>query len=368
MAQGVTPDGISVHNRVEGTTERKLYAKVVDIILNSRTLWARLNGMGKPFRGKTMDFTVKVTDSGLGEFFSGLETLSTAASDTTIELSFAHTAFAQPVVLPMLESMANTGREATIDLDQFKFDEAVAEANQALGAAVYGTGAGDQFLGLEALVDDGSNAATIGGQTRSSYDSLDADVDASGGTLTLAKLATLEDGTSAAGVESEHATLHVTTQTVWSLYEQLLNPSVRADYASVGYNALGVRADSVVKSRASLKGAAGFTALTYRGVPVIKDDACTSGYWYMLNERYMGWYGRTVVPSKYSGEVSKVNLGTPSTMEGVAAAPSNYHGWFVQKAKMMPNQAGMIARFYCVGQMCVTQPRRLGKLTGITGV
>jgi len=361
-------DGIQYGNRVDTTSERKLYAKVVDNVLSSRTLASRLMGNGKPFMGKTFDYTIKITDSALGEFFTGLETLSTAASDTTITLSYAHTAFAQPVVLPMLESFANQGREGTIDLDQFKYDEAVAEATQKIGSAIYGTGSGDQPLGLGAIVDDATDVTTIGGQSRSTYAVLKATRTASGGTVSLAKLATLDDTISASGVESESATLNVTTKTVWSLYEQLLAPAVRAEYASVGYNALGVRGDAILKSRAELKGAAGFTALTYRGVPVIKDDACTSGNWFMLNERYLEWRGRSVVPSKFAGQISKVNLGTPSTMEGVAAAPSNHNGWFVQQAQMMPNQAGIIARFYVIGQLCTSQPRRHGRLTGISGV
>ena len=221
MAQGITPSGIAVHQRVEGTTERKLHAKVVDNVLNARTLWSRLQGNAQPFAGKTFDITVKVTDSAQGEFFSGLEALSTAASDTFIELSYAHTAFAQPIVLPMLESFANTGPQATIDLDMFKMEEAGAEAIQKLGTAIYGTGAGDEPLGLGAIVDDATDVTTIGGQSRDAYTVLKATRTASGGTLTLSKMATLDDTISASGIESETPTLGVTTKTVWSLYEQL---------------------------------------------------------------------------------------------------------------------------------------------------
>ena len=91
MAQGVTPSGIAVHNRVENTTERKLHEKVVDNVLNSRTYFSILMGMGKPFMGSTYDYTIKIEDSGLGEFYTGLETLNSSASDTTITLSYAHT-------------------------------------------------------------------------------------------------------------------------------------------------------------------------------------------------------------------------------------------------------------------------------------
>lgn len=369
MAQGVTPAGINPNARINPTTERKLYKKVVDNVLNSRTLMARMMGNGKPFNGKTFDIPVKITDSGLGEYFVGLETLSSAASDTLIELSFAHTAFAQPVVSIMLESFANSGPEQSIDLDVFKLEEAVAESVQSLGTAMYGTGAANQPLGLEAHVDDGTNTSTFGGQSKTTYSALNSTVTASGGTLSLAKLATLESAISSAGIETEYPTIHVTTKTIWNLYESLLQPNVRAEYSSIGYPALALRGNGLARSRAELKGAAGFTALSYRGIPVIADEACTSGVWYMINERYLEWRGRTIVPSKYSGVLEKVSL-VGNTMEGVAAeikAPSDA-GWFFQKQQVMPNQAGMIGRFYVIGQMVGSQPRRHGKLTGITGV
>jgi hypothetical protein len=369
MAQGVTPDGIPVSNRVETLTERKLHAAVVDNILNSATYASRLMGMGRPFMGKVKDYTVKITDSGLGQFFTGLETLSTSASDTTITLSYAHTAFAQPKVNIMLEAFANAGQTGTINLGNFKDDEAVAETVSRMGTALYGTGAGDQPLGLEALIDDGTNAATIGGQSRSTYTNLQGTVTDSGGTLTLAKLATLQDSISASGLVSEEPNINVTTKTVWSLYEELLQPQVRASYQTVGTNSvLPIRGSQVVSPQ-DARGTGGFTALTYRGNPVIKDDKATSGVWYMVNERYLFWLGRTIVPEDFKEHVTKVGLGKARTMEGVGAnRPSDFNGMFFQKDQMLPNQAGIVGRYYVIGQFATNQPRRHGKLTGITSV
>jgi len=199
---------------------------------------------------------------------------------------------------------------------------------------------------------------------------LNGTVTASGGTLTLAKLATLESAISAAGIASEYPTLHLTTKTVWDLYERLLQPNVRAEYASVGFPALSLRGNSLSRSRVDLKGAAGFTALSYRGISVIADDAATSGAWYALNERYLEWRGSTSVPAKYRGQLEKVSLATNRATEGVGAEQSvpSDAGWFFQKQQMMPNQAGMIGRFYVIGQTIGKQPRRQGKLTGVTGV
>lgn len=368
MASGITPDGIPLSNRVENLGNRKLHAAVVDNILSSATYSSRLMGMGRPFMGTTQDYTIKITDSGAGEFFTGLETLSTSATDTTITLSYAHTGFAQPKVNIMLEAFANAAAPQKIDLGDFKDDEAVAETISRLGTAVFGSGSGDQPLGLEALIDDGTTAGTIGGQTRSTYDSLDGTVTDSEGTMTLAKLATLEDAVSAAGLSSETPNIHVTTKTVWSLYEELLSPNVRAEYSTVGYNRVPVRGTGIVKA-SELKGGSGFTALSWRGQPVIKDDKATSGVWYMVNERYLFWLGRTVVPKDFKPHVRKVSLGKARTIEGVAAArPSIFHGFFRQEDQMLPNQAGIVGRYYVIGQFATNQPRRHGKLTGVTGV
>lgn len=363
-------DGIQFGGRVDNTTERKLAAKVVDSASSARTYFARQMGMGRAFNGKTMDFNLKISDSGLGEFFTGLETLSTTATDNNILLSYGQTAFAQPVVSIMLESFANSGETQTIDLDAYKTEEGITEMIQKLGTAMYGTGSGNQPLGLEALVDDGTNASTIGGQSRSTYTNLKGTVTASSGTVSLNKLATLEDTISASGLDTETPNISVTTKTIWSLYEQLLAPTVRMEYQTTGgYDMLPLRGDSIVK-RGTIKGGQGFTALAFRGNPVIKDDACTSGVWYMLNERYMFWAGRNEVPSAYKDYLEKVSLGERKTMEGVGAelTPPTTYGWFAQKKMMLPNQAGMVGRFYVIGQMVATQPRRQGKLTGITSI
>lgn len=357
-------DGMQFGNRVDHTSERKLHAKVVDTVLNTASLYSRLAGNGKEMVGKTYDYTVKITDSAQGQFYAGLETLNSSASDTTIQLSYAHAAFTQPKVSILTEAMANQGETQSINLDRFKLDEAVAEARQALGSAVYTQPNSKAFNSLAQIVAD---SGTIGGQSRATYSALDAVVTASGGTLSLSKMATLYDDVSDMGAQSEQPTIFAASKDVFSLYEQLLQPTMRADYSSTGYDRLPVRGKSGVKA-AELKGAAGFTILYFRGVPLLVDEMAPSGTLYALNENYLQWMGRTIVPSEYKGHLERVSIGAPSTMEGASAAPSDYHGWFWQKDQMLPNQAGMIGRYHVFGQMCTAQPRRHGKLTGITSV
>ena len=358
-------DGIQYGNRVDNFSERRLHAKVVDNILSTPTYWSRVMGKGKPFLGKTEDVTVKISQDTQGEFVTGLETLNSAAANTTISLSYAQTAFTQPKVSVMLESFANTGATATIDLDAYKYEEAAAEALQRYGSTIYADGTANRPNGLGNIVLD---SGTIGGQSRSTYSQLAATVTSWSTTLTLAKMATLYDTISSG---SDVPNIGVTTKTVWSLYEQLLTPNVRASYNEVGYDKVPVRGDYAVKA-SDLKNAAGFTSLSYRGMPIIKDDFCTSGYMYFLNEKYFDWKGRSIVPDEYKNFLTKVNLGTAKAAEGTGFdaldMPSEYNGWFYQKPLMLPNQAGTIARFWVIGQMVAKGFRRSGVGTGITSV
>lgn len=362
-------DGIQYGQRIDGTTERKLHAKVVDNILSTPTYFSRILGQGKPFLGKTEDITIDVVQDTQGEFFIGLEALNSAAATTTITLSYAQTAFTQPKVSIMLESFANAGQTGTIPLDAFKYEKAAAETLQKFGTAIYADGTANRPNGLGLMVDD---SGTVGGQSRSTYSVLNATDTASGGTLTLAKMATLHDAVSSAGLQSEEPNVGLTTKTVWSLYEQLLSPNVRVSYNEAGYPALAVRGKYAMRNKAELKNAQGFSSLSYRGMPIIKDDFATSGYLFFLNENYYDWIGRSIVPDEYKDFLKKVSLGTKRAYEGTGAEaldmPSEYNGFFYQQPMMLPNQAGTIARFYVIGQVVGKGFRRLGRLTGVTGV
>lgn len=361
-------DGAPFGSNVDNFNDRKLYAKVVDQIQNAPTFYSRVQSKGQPMEGKTMDWTVDVVADTQGEFFTGLETLNSSYINSTITLSYAQTAFTQPKVGKMLDDFANVGSMAIINLDVFKYQKAAAESMQRLGSAIYANGTANRPNGLGIGVLD---SGTIGGQSRSTYPQLNATVTASGGTLTLAKMATLDDNTRAASLMQSTTNIGVTTKTVWSLYESLLQPNVRQGYMDYGPPKLGIRAMTATRGDRANDGA-GFLAIEHRGKPIIADDFATSGYLYYLNEDSFGWVARSIVPEKYKGMVEKVNLGTKGSYEGVGQQildlPSEFNGWFFQKDMVLPNQAGTIGRLYVIGQFCFWEPRRNGVLTGITGV
>lgn len=359
-----------ITNRLDGTTERKLHAKVVDNVLNAPTYASRILSKAGQFMGKTMDYTVDITLSDQFEWFTGLPNLNSSAEDTAITLSYAPTAGTQPKVSIMLESFANAGQTGTIPLDAYKFEKAGQEVIRNLAGAIYDTGAGDKPNGLQSIVDNGTNAGTIGGQSRTTFSALNAGAYTEFGTMTLAKLGTLDD---AAAVGSELGAvpgMNVTDFPTWSLFEQLLDPNVRANYESAGFPRLAIRGDGTV-SKAQLGGAAGFIALHHRGMPLLKDKFATSAVWYKLNEDSFGYSGLTIVPAEYKAlGVRKVNLGSMEAYESLAAseAPSEFNGFFYQPPIMMPDQPGTIARFYVMGQMMTWNPRLNSQGHTITGI
>lgn len=362
-------DGDQYGSNVDNFTNRKLRAKVVDNILNAPVYFSRQLSQGEPMQGKTEDVTIDVVQDTQGQWITGLEDLNSAAINSTITLSFAQTAFTQPQVSIMLESFANTGISGIIPLDPFKYAKAAAQTLQAMGSAIYGTSAGNQPSGLGIIVLD---SGTIGGQSRSTYPTLNATNTASGGTLTLPKLDTLFDAISSAGLSMEEPNTGLTTPTVWSYYGQLLAPALRENYNEAGFDRVPVRSMTAVRGKGDLVSGAGFTSISYRGIPVLKDQFSTSGYFYLLNELKFGWYGRSIVPEEYADTLEKVNLGTNKAYEGTGAEamdlPSEYNGFFYQKMLTIPYQAGRLGRFYVIGQEVSWEYRKEGQLTGITGI
>lgn len=364
-------DGMPITNRLDGTTERKLHAKVIDNVLNAPTMASRVLSKAGLFQGKTMDWTVDITQSDQFEWFTGVPTLNSAAEDTAITLTYAPTAGSQPKVGIMLESFANAGQTGTIPLDAYKYGKASQEVIRNVATAIFGTGSGDQPNGFQAIVDNGTNAGTIGGQSRTTYDALDCGAYTdSGGVVSLAKLGTLDDAAAKGSELGAVPGLNVTTFTVWSLVEQLLDPNVRANYEASGFPRLAIRGDGTT-SKAALGGAAGFVSLHHRGMPLLKDKFATTGVFYKLNEDSYGYFGLNTVPQEYKDlGIRKVNLGSMEAYESLAAkeGPSEFNGFFYQPPMMMPDQPGTIARFYVMGQMATFNPRLNAQLHSITGI
>lgn len=335
-------------NRLLTTTRFKLMPKVVDTVLNSNVFATRMLGKAKKWSGSSMKFPVKYQTNNTFTSFDGFDTFSTSAVDTRVNMEF-NPAFAQiSVSVPMTELSMNATEDGILDLMALELKSSAQDMADAVGTQFYSDGTGNSnkdFLGLAALVDDGTSVATIGGLSRSTYTTLQSTVTASSGTLSLAKMATLWNAITSGGVKP---TIGITTETVFSLYEQLLQPQERI-----------VKDVGLIKG--GLKSGTGYTGLDYKGMPILMDEKCTSGVLFFLNEDFLDFYAlpmKGTEPVKYKSVDIEGN-----DYSDVLGLGFSWSDWIKPV-----NQAALVGHVYLGGQLLTDNPKRHGKLTGITSV
>jgi len=269
-----------------------------------------------------------------------------------------------PIAIPGMEKAVNRTEAEVINLVRVETESAQEDALDDIGTMLYADGTGNSnkdFLGWDALIDDNTSVVTLGGLSRTTYTTLKGTRTASGGTLTLTKLATLISAVSAGSAARQRPTCFVSNETVWDLYESLLTPTQQATYEATGLPMMTRTSKAPIRS-AELKGAAGYVALTFRGIPFVADEKSTAQTLWAANENYIDWYGLR------DPDLQSISLGT-ADIEGVySEAPSQNTG-FQWTGFLRPiNQYGEVAHIYLLGNQVTFNPKRHGRLTGITGV
>jgi hypothetical protein len=346
-------------NRVLTTTNQYIMPKLVDTILNSNVLLTRVLSSAKKWQGERMLFPVKFAKNQTGTSFSGFDTFSIAGQNTRVRMEYYPSFYRIGIALPLDEISVNQGsEEKIIDLIDLEVKSSAQDMADNLGDIFYSDGSGNggkDPLGLAALVDDGSVASTIGGLSRSTYTTLQSTVTASGGTLSLAKMSTLYNSISSGSVTPS---LGITTKAVFALYESLLTSQERIvkEVSTMKYTT-----SNGLNSGTGLIGGTGFTGLFYKGFPILADEKATSGTLYFLNEQFLDFYA---VPMAMT---EAIKYGSADIAGNDYNAPLGlgftWSGW-----KKTFNQATIVGDVYLGGQFVTTNPKRHGKLTGITAV
>ena len=332
--------------RVQTTVQTKYLPYVVDTILNSNVLFQRIVRGSKKWSGRTLRVPIKYAKNTTGTSFSGFDTFSTAATDNRQFMEFTPSFYQITCALPGDEvSVADTD-DKILDLMKLTIQSDTEDMADDLGAIFYADGTGNSSkdpLGLAALVDDGTSVSTLGGLARATYTTLQSTVTASSGTLTLAKVDTLWNAVTSG---AQKPTAIYTTETVFSLYGQLLRPQERI-----------TKDASTMKG---LSGGTGFTALSYNGKPILADEKCTSGAFIMLNEDFVDFYA---LPYKFAKAVAYKSQIEGNDYEAPMGLGFSWSDWIIPA-----NSASVIGHVYFGGQFITSNPKRHGKLTGITAV
>lgn len=349
--------------RVGNTTLEFIVPTVYDTVNKSAWVVRRTMSKPKPWNGRLVQEAITVANSTQGQSFKGVETFTTSVEFAPVVLTWYSTGYAQPVTISQVEKSINQTPLGRINLYKASFEFAQNSMSNALGAILYGFGLGNDFDGLGLIVDDGTNAANYGGLSRTTYPQINCGgstgiIAASSGVLDLNTMDSADDAASVSGLLSETPGVVLTTRAVWSLFGQLFEPTKMATYNALGGNipAGDAGVDSQTGAGTSLQ--AGSSNMTYRGKPVLRDDKCTSGVMFFMNESLLDFYSLSI------DGLSSVTVANQATAGVYDKVPPTAFQW---RDLMSPvNQLAQVGIFVVYGNLVHRNPNRNEKITGVT--
>ena len=325
---------------------------VGDRILRENVGLSRILGAAKKgkWEGESMKKTIKVSKNTTGGFFTRYDLLDTSETDNKQQMVFYPQFRYKTVALAGTDLSINAiSSTKIIDIAANAMEDTSRDLADDMGNDFYsGVGTGITMNGLANIVDDGGTAATYGGLTRATYTALNATDTASGGTVSFAKLTTLYNAISDGSMTPS---LGLCDRDTFALLESLNTPQ-EGLYKTI----------DMIKG--GLTGGTGYTALYHKGVPIVADRKCTSGYFFFLNEDSLDFY--TVSPDG-GGVLGMKPFNFKATTDGNANTALgmgfSWGGW-----KMPINQFSVVSQILFAGNFINWDPRRSGRLTGITSV
>jgi len=360
------PTSPALSERVKGYINQVLLPTVSDNVFTGNIFLYRLFN-GKPQRwtgGRYMERSIVWQKSTQGGSFSGGDRFDTASEDNTIRLQFKSKLVYQPVTILGQEEALNKTEEGKIQLVTNQMEQARMRLADRLGAMVYADGTGNSskdFNGLGNIVDDGTAAATYGGQTRASYGSaLKANRTASVGNITLAHIAGQLDNATGTGGMNTEPSIMITTKAVYTYIEALITPTTQN---TVSASAAPMRLYSTgdMQPMDPRMGHQGFKVIAYRGVPIVSDDQCPTGYLYGLNESELDFHYVTD-PKLKSVERSMSTIEGSTYNNAPSLSALQFRGF-----NEVNDQYAMTGQFIIHGEVFSWNPRRHFVSLGITG-
>lgn len=338
-------------NVVDTLTLEEIVPRVVDTVLRSNTFATKMLSKTKRFGAATMDFPIKYQVGTAIQSFLGFDALPTSFTDTRVLMKYNPKFVAANVALAGTDILANNTAAKVLDLTKVEMQSRAQDLADGLGSQLWSDGTGNSskdLLGLAAIVDDGTSVATIGGLSRATYTTLNSTKTAAA-TLSLAAMRTLWNAIADATVAPTRA---YTDYPSWALYERLLVPQEKI-----------FKEVNIVPN---YKGYEGFAGLMYAGMEIVPDRKATSGVMAFLNENFLDFYGLDADLEAFEGS-KKVDVAgklfTGNQYNEVSNLGFYWTGFIKVNTQFAFNSFIVLA-----GNLCTDNPRRHGKLTGITTV
>lgn len=283
--------------------------------------------------------------------FLGFDALPTSFTDTRVLMKYNPKFVAANVALAGTDILANNTAAKVLDLTKVEMQSRAQDLADGIGSQLWSDGTGNSskdLLGLAAIVDDGTSVATIGGLSRATYTTLNSTKTAAA-TLSLATMRTLWNAIADATVAPTRV---YTDYPSWALYERLLVPQEKI-----------FKEVNIVPN---YKGYEGFAGLMYASMEIVPDRKATSGVMAFLNENFLDFYGLDADLEAFEGS-KKVDVAgklfTGNQYNEVSNLGFYWTGFIKVNTQFAFNSFIVLA-----GNLCTDNPRRHGKLTGITTV
>lgn len=308
--------------------------------------------------GTSYKFGIKYQDTTNGGNMGIADKLDTDRQNVRVQANFNLKAANKPVVVAIAETTANMGDEQIVDLLETEFDSQAQSLLTLMAQNLYtGNGTGNDWDSLKNAASDSTLFATYGDLSRTTYPVFSGYYLASAGALTLAKLATADDAVTI-GVDSPD--LAFTTKAIWSTYESLLTPSVRANFSTAGYPKMN--AWGGVPATAGMGAQQGFVYLTFRGTPIAKDEQVPSGQFYLVNSKGFGFTGfnyqdENIMTANFKQTSDAVPSGVPGNVKST-------RGFQFRKMMSPVDQLTKVGYLIYAGSFVAVEPRLQGQLAG----
>lgn len=307
--------------------------------------------------GTSYKFALKYRDTTNGGVSGIADRLDTDRQNVRVQANFTLKMANKPVVVAIAETTANMGDEQIVDLLDTEFDSQGQSLMNLMAQLLYtGNGVGNDWDSLANAASDSTLYNEYGGLSRTQYPVFSGYYLASTGALTLAKLATADDNTTV-GVDSPD--LAFTTKPIWSTYESLLTPSVRANFSTSGYPRMN--AWGGVPSTPGLGGQQGFVYLTFRGTPIAKDEQVPSGKFFLTNSKAFGFVGfnyqdENIITANFRQTTDAVPAGVPGNVKST-------RGFQFRRMMAPVDQLTKVGYLIYAGNFVAVQPRLNGTLS-----
>ena len=349
------------NSAVTTTTREYILPKVYDQVTTGTPGLMTFLQKAKEWRtGTSYKFAIKYQDTTNGGNAGIADRLDTDRQNVRVQANFNLKMANKPVVVAIAETTANMGDEQIVDLLETEFDSQAQSLMTLMAQNLYtGNGVGNDWDSLKNAASDSTLFASYGDLSRTTYPVWSGYYNASTGALTLAKLATAYD---AATVGVDEPNLGITTKSIWSTYESLLTPSVRANFSTSGYPRMN--AWGGVPATAGLGGQQGFVYLTFRGMPIAKDEQVPSGIFYLTNTNNFGFVGfdykdADIITANFKQTTDAVPAGVPGNVKST-------RGFNFRKMMSPVDQLTKVGYLIYAGNFVATQPRLQAQLAATT--